>query len=274
MNTESSAAVKTSVRQWAGKFASELVRLRDAANKGNAALAEVEEIYGEVAGGIKEFGGHTAGSVHRLVLDLAADYVKRITEAVQFHYEAVPFPSGYHEEEEIDECMDPCMEFVRQDIVPYLEKLAVKLPDEIKELGISLEDYRRLTIWLQQEFFCAWRRKYPHDTTSYETILSNADTLDAVLNTVEENSASQGSSGPKRRRPAYGRDHQWLDWHCNENMGPAKIRDHWDSLSEQQRKDICSTAWETVGGEECAERRAGYEVVKSGLKRARKEHAE
>lgn len=66
-------------------------------------------------------------------------------------------------------------------------------------------------------------------------------------------------------RPAYGRDHRFLAWE-SEGYGPAAIRDKWNALSQADRKRICPSHWEEIGGGD-----AGREVVKSGLKKAREE---
>lgn len=57
-------------------------------------------------------------------------------------------------------------------------------------------------------------------------------------------------------RPAYRRDHLWLKWKQGERLGPAKIRDRWDSLTDAERREICSTLWERVGGQTPAEQEA------------------
>jgi hypothetical protein len=85
-----------------------------------------------------------------------------------------------------------------------------------------------------------------------------------VMSRVNEETAEQ-------KRPAYGRDHRWLEWNLTSRWGVARIRDHWDSLSQRERVDICPTACEPVGGETPELKRSGYEVVKSGLRKAKRE---
>jgi len=74
-----------------------------------------------------------------------------------------------------------------------------------------------------------------------------------------------------RRRPAYDRDHLWLRWHEQDKMGPAKIRDGWDGMSDDERKTACPRAWETISGDGAKMKKSGREVVITGLKKARKE---
>lgn len=72
-------------------------------------------------------------------------------------------------------------------------------------------------------------------------------------------------------RPAFSRDRLWLRWHEEENLGPAKIRDKWDSLPDERRRAYCPDWPARVGGETTAEKKRGYETVKKALRRARKE---
>jgi hypothetical protein len=73
------------------------------------------------------------------------------------------------------------------------------------------------------------------------------------------------------KRPAYRRDQLWLNWYEEDHLGPAKIRDRWDAMSDHERIAACSTCCERVGGNDDKSRRAGREVVKNGLKEARKD---
>ena len=97
--------------------------------------------------------------------------------------------------------------------------------------------------------------------------------------TLLENQGSMSSAAPDnlqeatgtRRRPAYDRDHLWLRWHEQDKMGPAKIRDGWDGMSDDERKTACPRAWETISGDGAKMKKSGREVVITGLKKARKE---
>lgn len=71
------------------------------------------------------------------------------------------------------------------------------------------------------------------------------------------------SEGPERR-PAYGRDH-WFFARHKEGLKPKAIAERWNDLPESTRKSICPRSWQnltTLGQRE---------VVKQGLKKARKE---
>lgn len=70
------------------------------------------------------------------------------------------------------------------------------------------------------------------------------------------------------RRPAYERDHLWLDWNINEGLKPAPIRDRWDGMSDESRKAACRQAWEKIGD---GGKEAGRDVVKKALKKAEEE---
>ncbi len=71
------------------------------------------------------------------------------------------------------------------------------------------------------------------------------------------------AAGARPRRPAYERDHCWLSWKLNQGMGPARIRDRWNAMSEEDRCAICSEAPDKIGWSE-----DGREVVKKGLRKA------
>jgi hypothetical protein len=82
--------------------------------------------------------------------------------------------------------------------------------------------------------------------------------------------APEGASidSGKKKRPCYGRDHEFLRWQKDEKLTPAKIRDRWDSLSEAERKKICPTNYEPIGK---PLKKAGRAVVVTALKKAASE---
>jgi len=73
------------------------------------------------------------------------------------------------------------------------------------------------------------------------------------------------------RRPAYGRDHKWLEWVKTAGLTPAKIRDRWDELPEEERQQICPNACHQIGGASSQEKISGREIVKTAIKKAKKE---
>lgn len=70
---------------------------------------------------------------------------------------------------------------------------------------------------------------------------------------------------PDGRRPAYGRDHLFLAWSA-EGMTPARIRDRWNALPDDERKRVCSASWQRVGKGE-----PGRNVVKQAVLKAKNE---
>jgi hypothetical protein len=97
---------------------------------------------------------------------------------------------------------------------------------------------------------------------------TDADRIESPPATEQELAGHAG----RRIRPAYKRDHCWLKW-ADEGLTPAKIRDRWNALSDEGRKGICGEAWGRIGGSSPAQKKAGYEVVKGGLKKAKRERA-
>ena len=70
----------------------------------------------------------------------------------------------------------------------------------------------------------------------------------------------------RKERPTYLRDHAWLGWAESENLGPARIRDRWNNMTEEERSGICLRAPGRIGKGE-----AGRDVVKKGLANAKSE---
>ena len=93
----------------------------------------------------------------------------------------------------------------------------------------------------------------------------------SASNRVEND--GDGGHLSRDRRPAYARDHCWLSWYENNELGPAAIRDKWDGLSDQERNQICPSASHKVSGPDSKDKKAGREVVKRALKVAKSEAA-
>ena len=74
-----------------------------------------------------------------------------------------------------------------------------------------------------------------------------------------------------RRRPAYARDHLWFNWHKQDELGPAKIRDRWNGMSDEERRTACPRASWRIGGKDAKGKRSALAVVVTALKKARKE---
>ena len=67
------------------------------------------------------------------------------------------------------------------------------------------------------------------------------------------------------RRPAYGRDHLFSAWSA-EGMAPARIRDRWNALPDDERKRVCPAAGKRLGYGE-----SGRNVVKQAVRKAETE---
>ncbi len=81
--------------------------------------------------------------------------------------------------------------------------------------------------------------------------------------TAKENRAS----GPENRTkapPCSKRNALWLQWHEQEHMGPAAIRDRWNNWSEEQGKASCPRSPNRIGKGE-----SGRNVVKTALREAK-----
>ena len=70
----------------------------------------------------------------------------------------------------------------------------------------------------------------------------------------------------RKERPTYLRNHAWLGWAESEDLGPARIRDRWNNMTQEERSGICPRAPGRIGKGE-----PGRDVVKKGLANARQE---
>ena len=73
----------------------------------------------------------------------------------------------------------------------------------------------------------------------------------------------------QHRRPAYGRDHKWLEWKEKEGMTPATIRDRWNKMSDDERRRICPQKWQPIESENGRE--GTRDLVEKALRKARKD---
>ena len=116
----------------------------------------------------------------------------------------------------------------------------------------------RLVPRLEQELFRAWKEYYS-DGSSHETLMTVAK---------QERETVLGALAGDDKRPSFDRDHFWRRWAIEEGYTPAKIRDRWNAMTDEERKTICATAWQKVG---TRGKDRGREVVKKALQRAEKE---
>jgi hypothetical protein len=97
-------------------------------------------------------------------------------------------------------------------------------------------------------------------TATYPATLSvGSHSLSARYNgdTNYAGSLSSATLTQTVNRPCHDRDHLWLRWNEEEKIGPAKIRDRWNTEC-----GLC-------GGKPIAKGRSGRDVVKAGLRQAR-----
>jgi hypothetical protein len=97
------------------------------------------------------------------------------------------------------------------------------------------------------------------------------DEISVSLSSIRAQELAASHAKAEKLRPAYERDHCWLDWHEQDHLGPAPIRDRWDQMTDEERKAICPRSYEKVGGRDAESQNAGRETVKKGLKKAKKE---
>lgn len=69
-------------------------------------------------------------------------------------------------------------------------------------------------------------------------------------------------------RPAYCRDHLWLDWYEDDNLKPAAIRDRWNAMPDEKRAKICPACSRIINTEKGNN---GLDTVKTALRTARAE---
>ena len=67
-------------------------------------------------------------------------------------------------------------------------------------------------------------------------------------------------------RPAFERDHRWLNWNQKDKLGPAAIRDKWNVMTDEDRQSISPRKPERIqSGEQ------GRDTVKKAIELAKKE---
>lgn len=193
-------------------------------------------------------GTFKASSWHQLVHIIASTWIENTLKTICFKkdendYEVVFRPSA-------EDCSpDKFLKYISD------EALSVTRSFNFEDYG---DFYREMQIRLIQEVSRAYDRRllsgrsHPEDEIPLEPLL-------------EHNFVTQiDYIGPKR--PAYHRDHTWLSWYLKDRLTPAKIRDRWNSLSDDERISICYTASNKIGSSE-----DGRDVVKKAIDRARKE---
>lgn len=100
--------------------------------------------------------------------------------------------------------------------------------------------------------------------------LTAEDPDDALPEEIKSDIAGLPPDNTLDLRPTYRRDHLWLAWNKSaDGFGPAKIRDKWNGLPEEHRKLISPRAHGPIGGKDSKRKKAGSEVVKQALRKAK-----
>jgi hypothetical protein len=158
------------------------------------------------------------------------------------------------------------------DVVEFLDQLQTRLADlmpPLSEEGSHEADMRRP----QFSFMWVW----PSIEKGLEQLRSRAASLQVqpIKPAASESddpteSTSAGDSDSRKNRPAYGRDHEWLKWYEDSDAPtfhkPAKIRDKWNGLSNNERITICKECSAKIDDAE-----GGIDSVKKGIRKARAE---
>ncbi|NQT14425.1 MAG: hypothetical protein HQ582_16840 [Planctomycetes bacterium] len=232
-----------------GALAREVVQLRDAALKGYALFPEVEEEFGAGANGVAELGGSFSTSYVKLLLDLGIDHIRAIAETVGFP------------ERENEEDVDFCKTFDEKEFLQYCANAdSPENPFENLYFPTSDEYFKALAC-MQQEFFRAWKLKYPGDDKAYQTV------SESMSEEKYRPWFAQISAGLKERL-AGPRDLLFLKWQTREKMTDAKIRDRWDGMTDEERKARCPKWPQRVGD---TGKKQGRENVKKAIRKAKKE---
>lgn len=111
----------------------------------------------------------------------------------------------------------------------------------------------------------SWRAAEKKTPEEWEQSLNTRSVTD-LLSEIFPADDSSPKQSPRKPRPACNRDHLFLKWRDGEGLGPAKIRDRWNSLPIQERRRICLDACSEV-----ASGKRGADVVKKAIAAARKE---
>lgn len=233
------------------------------------AFPEVEELFGAVAAEPVQVGHRTFPSANWAALFLAAFYANDLDLAIRFGPRLLNLRELLSDIAKMSD-KEKTRELTAREITRLVSSrdFSFALMDHwfarLSQPALSPDEIYRLEAPARQEFFRAWQRFFPAGS-KYKTLADVADEQRRWIANVFFGPHSRG------RRPAYKRDHQWLDWHEQDKLGPAKIRDRWDGLSDKERLDICPTACERVGGNDPKTQKSGRATVITALKKAQKE---
>ena len=238
----------------AKRFAEAFVLLRDEVEKCSRQMDDWEEYFGAVALGLAKYRFYTATSGHQLVIRIGSGHVHELLGVVGMVRE------DDYEDENSEHLESVYRSFDVEDIVSALDdaklRMALAYPPPLGKRATL-----RFLMRLQQEVFRVWKRFYPED--GYPT--ADDEKLRPLVSVMFGYPATSGN------RAAYARDHLWLKWKLREGLTPAKIRNRWNRMNDSERRRICPLWHERIGGTDSEGKKAGIEVVKTGLKKAKRE---
>jgi hypothetical protein len=183
------------------------------------AIMRVADEFAAVVSGLVRCEGFAATSLHALAAAIAYSWVYTAIQQIGAKKHGLAFSHRLTEEQE----NQLTEEDVRLYADPTLGGIGWRFPPP------AGEQLQEMLMELDQEVCRAYdrrlvtKRSYPGDEK------------------VRELSAEENDIARHRvlLRPAFHRDHLWLDWHEEEKCGPAKIRDRWDKLNDEERKGLC-----------------------------------
>jgi hypothetical protein len=232
--------------------ANRLVKLRDAESEGAQSVRMVEEEFGAVADEIVilDYKYHVRDAKReRHIGTTAMSWHSAVVEVVRQKLDTALYMIGFFEGLSSEVGEELFHTFTVEDLLTRCGENIRKLGTAILGIPPFLPSGTRDR--LKRELFRAWKRKYPDERMKYERLGDDANSLAAAFR--------------RDRRPAYGRDHFFLSLKEESGLTPARIRDLWDSMTDEDRRTICPECWGQIGD---ACKNAGRDVVKKALKRA------
>ena len=164
-------------------FARALVDLRDACLTADAAFAEVEEEFGAIAveNTQLEFGAIAVGNTQLKTPDMELVFRELSWHAVVLEvagfvlkYGQITLSRGRNDRDRVPDRFE---DVTTEDVLGMLREHEHSYCELFAE-GIELSDeWNSLEIGLEQEMFRAWKRRFPDDSESYETLSADSEEL-------------------------------------------------------------------------------------------------
>jgi len=215
-----------------------LIKLRDAFLKGKSLLAECEEHFAAASRRLIRYGDRVYTSYHRLVVDECARDLSWVyrrwcrcdpNDARALWIELSKLSSSDLEK------MGP---------VPYIADERTR--DMARDLARKASMIR---CKMARELFIAWNRMYPREPVPPDQLMSDKE-INPFPWHVEKNLPQKRAA-----KPAFARNN-WFWNQARNGLTPARIRDKWNSMRINERKDIGGKKYSNVTNE----------VVKQGIK--------